>query len=264
MRHWLVSGLFLFVGIFNFSCKKDTCPFGQQRVSGQCRCKTDSNCPKGEVCINGQCSKEQKSGCPAVPCKEGKICDNGLCRDCSDDAECGANRHCWEGSCRANGTECDPDKDCPVGQKCQNGYCVADAGPGTCVGEECNIKPPCALENLYFEYKGANLTKAGREALKKNVECMKKAHEIGLSRVHMMGLADPRGPETYNDDLSSQRLKSVKDEISLMAPGLVGKYRFTKEPLGESCAQGTDEKSWSQDRRVHFMFYKRVGQVCPD
>ena len=93
---------------------------------------------------------------------------------------------------------------------------------------------------------------------------MKKAHEVGLKRVHLIGLADPRGPETYNDDLSSQRLKTVQDEIALMAPSLVGKYNFTNEPLGESCAKGTDEDSWSQDRRVHFMFYKKVGQVCPE
>lgn len=250
--------------LFLFSCKKDTCPMGQKRVSGKCRCTTDSNCPKGEICRDGQCVKEVKSACPAVPCKDGKVCDNGLCRDCASDAECGKGRHCWQGSCRADGNECDPDRDCPLGQKCSHGYCVPDASPGTCVGEECNITPPCKLQNLFFEYKSARLTKPGREALKHGVECMKKAHEVGLKRVHLIGLADPRGPETYNDDLSSQRLKTVQDDIALLAPNLVGKYNFTSEPLGESCAQGTDEASWSRDRRVHFMFYKKVGQVCPE
>ncbi len=249
--------------LFHVSCKKDTCPLGQHRVEGQCMCKTDSNCPEGESCVNGQCVKKQVSRCPAVPCKDGKVCDNGNCRDCRNHEECGTNRHCWQGSCRANGTECDPDRDCPIGQKCEHGYCVPDAGPGTCVGEECNITPPCALEKVFFEYKEAKLTKEGRSALHRNIECMKKGYEAGLRRVHMMGMADPRGPETYNDDLSSQRLQTVKDEIAVRAPALKGKFNFTSEPLGETCAEGTDEKTWARDRRVHWMFYKKPGQVCP-
>jgi len=264
MQKTIIVAILSIVGLFMFSCKKDTCPLGQKNVSGKCMCKTDSNCPKGEICRDGQCIKEVKSACPAVPCKDGKVCDNGLCRDCTENAECGTGKHCWQGSCRSDGNQCDPDRDCPLGQKCDHGYCVADASPGTCVGDECKITPPCELEDLYFEYKSANLSKVGRDALKKSVECMKKGSEAGLSRVHLIGMADPRGPETYNDDLSSQRLKSVQDEIALLAPGLVGKYRFTTEPLGESCATGKDEGTWAKDRRVHFMFYKKVGQVCPE
>lgn len=258
---WISLGLVLFI----FSgCKKDACPMGQQRVAGKCQCQTDSNCPKGEVCRDGQCVKEVRTACPAVPCKDGKVCDNGLCRDCREDAECGAGKHCWQGSCRLDGNECDPDRDCPVGKKCQHGYCVADASPGTCVGEECSITPPCKLENIYFEYKSAKLSKESRDILKRNVECMKKAFAAGLSRIHFMGMADPRGPETYNDDLSSQRLKGVQNELSLIDPELVAKFRFTWEPLGETCAQGSNEDTWARDRRVHVMFYKKIGQVCPE
>ena len=93
---------------------------------------------------------------------------------------------------------------------------------------------------------------------------MRKALEAGVTHVHVVGMADPRGPTTYNDDLSSLRIKSVVDRLTLLDPSLVSRMKITTEPLGETCATGTDGQGWNRDRRVQFMWYKKPGQVCPD
>ncbi|MBU1534784.1 hypothetical protein KKF84_05660 [Myxococcota bacterium] len=250
-------------GSFSGCKKKRMCPLGQKYVDSACKCRLDSNCPTGEVCRQGKCVKSvKKNQCPNVPCKNGQVCLDGACGPCNKDSQCKKGTFCDNGACKPLGNQCSPDKDCPLGQKCLNGYCVKDSGPvPLCSGDGC--KPPCDLEPIYFAYKGAQLAPNMIQKLKLNVACLKKAASKGRKTMHLVGMCDPRGPSTFNDDLSSQRIKTVVDELTIIDPGLMKSMEMTTEPLGETCAKGTDENSWKDDRKVVFVWFKKSGQVCP-
>ncbi|MBN2723942.1 MAG: hypothetical protein JXR95_07740 [Deltaproteobacteria bacterium] len=259
---WFITGAVFSTGLSSCT-KKKTCPFGQKYLDKKCVCKLDSNCPEGMVCIKGSCTKDKSAtSCPVVPCPKGQVCDSGVCRGCKLDKECKKGSFCDNGECKPNGSECSPDHDCPIGQKCKNGYCVKDNGNApSCIGAGC--KSPCNLSAVYFDYKASKLGGTSRTVLKDNIRCLNKAVSEGVNRIHVMGLCDPRGPTTFNDDLSSQRIKSVMDELTLLDPTLAGKLTITTEPLGETCAVGTDEQSWKKDRRVEMVWFKKSSQVCP-
>ncbi|MBU1382251.1 hypothetical protein KKD49_15565 [Myxococcota bacterium] len=257
-----ILGGFVILTLISSGCtKKKTCPMGQKWVDKQCVCKLDSNCPKNMVCLKGKCVEAKKT-CPDVPCPDGRVCDAGTCRNCNKDAECGKGKFCDNGTCKPVGNQCSPDHDCPLGQKCVNGYCVTDNGKApSCMGSAC--ASPCDLVPVFFDYKAARVHSGAKSALKANMACLHKAVAKGVNRVHMMGLADPRGPTTFNDDLSSQRIKNVMDEMTLMDPALMKKITVSTEPLGETCAKGTDEDTWKKDRRVEMVWFKKSSQVCP-
>ncbi|MDA3864715.1 MAG: hypothetical protein PF689_12705 [Deltaproteobacteria bacterium] len=243
--------------------KKKTCPYGQKKVGEECRCKFNSNCPKDQVCKNGKCVvKVKKDTCPEVPCTQGKVCKNSKCVNCENDQECGDGKHCSDGLCKKNGNECSPDKDCPLGQKCEHGYCVEHKGVGpTCTGANC-IKAPCNLKPVFFNYNEASIPTFSQQALKHNIACLKKAYAKDIKKIHLIGMCDPRGPTTFNDDLASLRIKSVIDRMTLQAPSLMKKFETSTEPLGETCAKGTGPSGWRKDRRVQIVWY-RSDKVCP-
>ncbi len=249
--------------LFWGACEKKSCPLGQKYVDNQCKCRVNSNCPTGQVCRKGKCLKEVKrSTCPHVPCAKGRVCRDGVCGPCKEDGECKKGKFCDKGRCKPLGKECSPDRDCPLGQKCVHGYCVKDTGPvPLCKGERCT--PPCVLKPLFFHYKGSRLTPKMTAILKENLICLRKAVKGGRKTIHLAGMADPRGPSTYNDDLSALRLKAVVDELTMLDPSLVNRLEITREPLGETCATGNDEASWRKDRKVVFVWFKKDGQVCP-
>jgi hypothetical protein len=256
--------LVIIISFFVFSCKKKkTCPYGQKYAGKSCKCKVDSQCPKKEICIKGKCVKKAKyTKCPHIPCKDGKVCELGKCIGCKKDFQCGKNKFCEKGTCKTKGTQCNPDKDCPIGEKCNNGFCVKDHGPTpNCVGHEC--KTPCTPKPIFFGYKSSSLTQNQRNILKFNINCFKKAYKTGLKRIHIMGLCDPRGPTTFNDDLASLRIKTIIDELTLIDPSLISKIKITTEPLGEICAEGNNEETWKKDRRTEFVWFKKPGKVCP-
>jgi hypothetical protein len=260
---FVIATIILILAGFTGCKKKKVCPLGQKMVGKDCKCKVDSNCPANEVCKQGKCTKTvKKTSCPDVPCKDGKVCINGVCGPCSKNDQCKKGNYCKDGKCKPTGNQCSPDKDCPIGEKCLNGYCVKDSGPvPICSGDSC--KSPCDLKTVWFNYKQSQLGKTSRENLKLNIKCIKKALGKGFKQVHLIGLCDPRGPSVFNDDLSSMRIKAVMDEMILIDPSVVNKINITTEPLGETCAMGTNEESWKKDRKVEFVWFKKRGEVCP-
>jgi flagellar motor protein MotB len=74
----------------------------------------------------------------------------------------------------------------------------------------------------------------------------------GIFQVELEGFADPRGSQTYNIKLSTQRVNAVRD--ALIAQGvsqdriLVGAYG----KLNRKSA-GTGDAAWQQDRRVEMI-----------
>ena len=62
--------------------------------------------------------------------------------------------------------------------------------------------------------------------------------------MHVTGYADPRGTEEYNLALGDRRARAVRQYL-----GSLG-VNVTSSSRGEEDATGTDEGSWSNDRRA--------------
>lgn len=179
------------------------------------KCDADDDCHKGEFCVNGQCQ---------------------LCRS---DADCKAGESCNGGRCDAIANYCTSAADCPSGQDCQGNRCVAnmssggDSGPGI-----------CELQPVYFGFDADALDGAGRAAAQADVNCMR---ERNISGLQLTGLADPRGTEEYNLALGDRRAKAVVEYLKSLG---VDPKALGNSSMGEETATGTDEASWSRDRRV--------------
>ena len=66
--------------------------------------------------------------------------------------------------------------------------------------------------------------------------------------MHVTGLTDPRGTEEYNLALGDRRAQSAKKYLESL--GL--RRQLSSSSMGEELATGSDEGSWSRDRRVDF------------
>jgi peptidoglycan-associated lipoprotein len=97
-----------------------------------------------------------------------------------------------------------------------------------------------------FGFDSAALRDQWTDALQTLSSCMKSGGLAGKSLV-LTGHTDPRGEEDYNMALGGRRAGSVKD--ALAAFGIDG-GRLSTTSRGEAEAKGTDEATWTQDRRV--------------
>jgi peptidoglycan-associated lipoprotein len=70
--------------------------------------------------------------------------------------------------------------------------------------------------------------------------------------VHLVGHTDPRGTEEYNLALSDQRAQAVRRYLENLG---VPSGRLVVVPKGELEAQGTDEQTWAEDRRVELIWF---------
>jgi peptidoglycan-associated lipoprotein len=68
--------------------------------------------------------------------------------------------------------------------------------------------------------------------------------------MRLVGHADPRGEDEYNMLLGGRRADNVK--AAIVAEGMAG-GKIATTSRGELDATGTEETSWSKDRRVDVM-----------
>ena len=110
------------------------------------------------------------------------------------------------------------------------------------------IRKACGISDAeaFFAFDSANVQPADRVVLQKLAVCFTtgplKGRQMGL-----VGHADPRGDFDYNMVLGGKRSENVKRVIVIegMEAG-----RVATTSRGEMDATGTDETSWTQDRRV--------------
>jgi peptidoglycan-associated lipoprotein len=122
-----------------------------------------------------------------------------------------------------------------------------------CVNQSQSVQPPappetisgqCTLDSVYFDFDSSTLDQASRDKLSAAANCIKTRN---IKSVHVTGLTDPRGTEEYNLALGDRRAQSAKKYLeSLGVSGL------SASSMGEELATGTDDSSWSRDRRVDF------------
>lgn len=110
------------------------------------------------------------------------------------------------------------------------------------------IRKKCGIteKDAYFAFDSANVRPQDRAILGQLAKCFKDGPLAGR-QMRLVGHADPRGEDEYNMLLGQRRADNVKGAIA--REGL-GQEQMQTTSRGEMDASGTDEASWSKDRRV--------------
>lgn len=182
-------------------------------------------------------------------CHKGEFCVNNLCQQCRGDSDCPAGQQCAAGACQAITGYCTSASQCGPGEDCQNNMCVtqtqSDLNSAPTTDTSATPTSECELSAAYFDFDSDTLADTARDQLSRNASCMK---ERTLKGVHLTGLTDPRGTEEYNLALGDRRAKSAQQYLKSLGAEADVSY----SSMGEELASGTDEGSWSRDRRVDF------------
>jgi peptidoglycan-associated lipoprotein len=111
-----------------------------------------------------------------------------------------------------------------------------------------DIRNACGITDAEakFDFNSATIRKGDSPVLDKLLACFTTGKLAGRT-MRLVGHADPRGDEEYNLVLGGRRSDNVKRY--LVGAGLKDAQAQTTS-RGETDAEGTDEASWSRDRRV--------------
>ncbi|MCH9685612.1 MAG: OmpA family protein [Deltaproteobacteria bacterium] len=246
-------------------CKKDKhckIDLGEKCVDGQCQnCTTDPDCagkgPGGTdwVCHQFRCTDpatitegDGVAGGLNAPCTQtidcsgGLVCTAGVCSQCTDDIECeGGTCDLGTGTCMvAGGGQCTTDDQCAMDEICDAGTCVFS-------GITPSGDNPCGLDAIYFGFNSPKIADESAQQLRDVAECLKTHGGLVYLEAH----ADPRGTEEYNIMLTDKRGHGVKKFLEDL--GVLGE-NMQVISKGSLEANGTEEGSWKQDRRVEFVY----------
>jgi peptidoglycan-associated lipoprotein len=113
-----------------------------------------------------------------------------------------------------------------------------------------DVRVVCELPTEQFAFDSDVLTPEDEQMLTLLISCFGsgKAADRGMK---LVGRADQRGTETYNDALGQRRADQVAKY--LRENGMVDE-RLQMSSRGERDATGTDESGWANDRRVDILF----------
>jgi len=122
------------------------------------------------------------------------------------------------------------------------------APPPTGIQIEQRILDICKIEGpkAFFDFDKADVKNTDQKTLDEVAECFKSGPLKGRA-MKLVGRADPRGTDQYNQKLGQTRADSVSDYLTDKG---VQKPEIQTESRGEQDATGTDEASWAYDRRV--------------
>ena len=120
-----------------------------------------------------------------------------------------------------------------------------DADEATEVYADVALLATCGMEapTVYFEYDSANVRRAAQVELATLADCLERL-PLSDRKLEVIGHADERGTEQYNETLGLRRATAVADQ--LVAQGL-DRTRVHTESMGEEGA--TMPPEWT-DRRV--------------
>jgi peptidoglycan-associated lipoprotein len=110
------------------------------------------------------------------------------------------------------------------------------------------IKKACGISDAeaFFAYDSANIREQDKAVLAKLATCFTTGPLKGRE-MRLVGHADNRGEEDYNMLLGQKRADNVKGAI--VSAGMTAAKTMTTS-RGELDATGSDEATWSKDRRV--------------
>jgi len=110
------------------------------------------------------------------------------------------------------------------------------------------IKRACGISDAeaFFAYDSANIRPQDKAVLTKLATCFTTGPLKGRE-MRLVGHADNRGEDDYNMVLGQKRADNVKSAI--VSAGMTAAKTLTTS-RGELDASGSDEATWSKDRRV--------------
>jgi outer membrane protein OmpA-like peptidoglycan-associated protein len=108
-----------------------------------------------------------------------------------------------------------------------------------------DFRKACAGTEAYFEYNSTEVKPEAHSNLSGVAQCLKNG-PLSDKTITLVGRADPRGTENYNDQLGLDRAKEVKDY--LVGQG-IPENRIQMKSAGEEGASQWPE-NWPLDRRV--------------
>jgi peptidoglycan-associated lipoprotein len=105
------------------------------------------------------------------------------------------------------------------------------------------------LKTVYFGFDSSSLEGDAKDTIKANAEFLKTMASVDIQ---VEGHCDERGGRQYNLALGERRAKAVRDQ--LVALGVPAK-RISVISYGSErpSAEGSDESSWSKNRRANFV-----------
>ena len=232
------------------NCEGDSdCPGNAQGqewcVNGQCQqCRPDGHdCGPGKSCVSGRCAPIPGYCSRATDCPTG-VCEKNRCVSCKDDTGCPAGGRCNAGKCEPDSRkQCKGNDDCAENEDCVNGRCTPAGRGNKYVPKDGECRP----ETVYFAINEFELGSGNTSVVDRDSDCIKKINRS----VTLVGHTDPRGTPEYNLALSDKRAQAVKRRLRDL--GVPDQNMFLV-PRGEMDATGTDETTWSQDRRVEVNF----------
>lgn len=132
---------------------------------------------------------------------------------------------------------------------------VADNG-GVVPGSVEDFLRYAGTDKVFFEYDSAELTSVGRETLGRQAEWLLKYPKVSVS---LEGHADERGTREYNFALGERRSAAMKFYLGVRG---IPADRMTTTSFGKErpMVAGSDEQSWSQNRRGETVLIGAVGQ----
>jgi len=104
------------------------------------------------------------------------------------------------------------------------------------------------FQQVYFDLDGASLDASDKAALNANIAVLQAYAEM---KIEVQGHCDERGTTEYNMALGERRASAVRSYLTSngIAGSRIKTVSYGKErPL----SQGSDEGSWSQNRRAEF------------
>lgn len=109
------------------------------------------------------------------------------------------------------------------------------------------LSDACGLSNVkvYFPFDSAEVKDEGEDDLKPLADCLTNGKLSGRA-LRIVGYADPRGTEEYNQELGKSRADSIAD---LLQNAGIPENKLETKSEGESEASD-DPNAWPRDRRV--------------
>jgi len=183
-------------------------------------------------------------------CKDKEFCVQGLCQQCRYQTDCPIDQDCNAGRCDVAKNYCKNNTQCPPDKRCIKFRCVdrpesSTPNQSTSDSQATPGAGSCALEPIYFSFDSDYLDPVAKKALDANAKCIR---DRSLTVVRITGYTDPRGTEEYNLALGDRRSRSTAAYLRALVGG--EKVQTQASSVGEEMARGTEESSWSKDRKA--------------
>ncbi|MBP9674665.1 MAG: peptidoglycan-associated lipoprotein Pal [Bacteriovoracaceae bacterium] len=117
------------------------------------------------------------------------------------------------------------------------------------VGGSSDLEKAGALQTIFFDFSSNELSSSAKKILSSNAEFMKENSGV---KVQVEGHCDERGSIEYNLSLGQRRAQSVKDYLATQG---ISSHRLSTISYGKEkpLVSGSDEDSWSANRRANFV-----------